>query len=126
MKPDDAGVERRQPPHGGGPGRHHLGQVRVLGSEACLIEDAKVGPPVKGAALVGAYGNDMRLDSGIGARGRNGQGVPVGVGRPSLVLDASPSGERRLHRYPRGPMWSRTWTASRASIGRPSRGPGRV
>ena len=113
MKPDDAGVERRQPPHGGGPGRHHLGQVRVLGSEACLIEDAKVGPPVKGAALVGAYG-------------RNGQGVPVGVGRPSLVLDASPSGERRLHRYPRGPMWSRTWTASRASIGRPSRGPGRV
>jgi TldD protein len=34
-----------------------------------------------------AVGNDMRLDSGVGTCGKEGQSVPVGVGQPSLLLD---------------------------------------
>ena len=79
------------------PGRHHLGQVRVLGTEAYLIEDGKVGAPVKGATLIGngpdvltrvtMIGNDMKLDPGVGTCGKDGQGVPVGVGQPTLLVD---------------------------------------
>ena len=79
------------------PGGHHLRQIRVLGvSEAYLIEDGKVTAPVKGATLIGngpdaltkvtMVGNDMALDPGIGTCGKNGQGVPVGVGQPTLKL----------------------------------------
>ena len=66
-------------------------------SEAYLIEDGKIGAPVKGASLIGngpdvltrvtAIGNDMALDPGIGTCGKNGQGVPVGVGLPTLLID---------------------------------------
>ncbi len=66
-------------------------------SEAYLIEDGKVGPAVKGATLTGdgpsalkhvtATGNDMRLDPGIGTCGKNGQGVPVGVGQPTMLIE---------------------------------------
>ena len=31
--------------------------------------------------------NDMALDPGIGVCGKAGQGVPVGVGQPSLKID---------------------------------------
>ena len=65
-------------------------------SEAYLIEDGKVTAPVKGATLIGngpdaltkvtMVGNDMALDPGIGTCGKNGQGVPVGVGQPTLKL----------------------------------------
>ena len=65
-------------------------------SEAYLIEDGKVSAPVKGATLIGngpdaltkvtMVGNDMALDPGIGTCGKNGQGVPVGVGQPTLKL----------------------------------------
>ncbi len=65
-------------------------------TEAYLIEDGRIGAPVKGATLIGngpdvltkvrAIGNDMRLDPGIGTCGKNGQGVPVGVGIPSLLI----------------------------------------
>ena len=76
------------------PGGHHLRQVRVLGArEAYLIEDGKIGAPVKGATLIGngpdsltkvaMVGNDMALDPGIGTCGKQGQGVPVGVGQPT-------------------------------------------
>jgi len=51
---------------------------------------------VKGATLIGngpdaltkvaMVGNDMALDPGIGTCGKNGQGVPVGVGQPTLKL----------------------------------------
>ena len=66
-------------------------------TEAYKIEDGKVTAPVKGAMLIGngptdlnritMIGNDSILDLGIGTCGKNGQGVPVGVGQPTLRLD---------------------------------------
>ncbi len=66
-------------------------------TEAYLIEDGEITRPVKGATLIGAgadaltrismVGNDMALDPGIGTCGKQGQGVPVGVGQPSLRID---------------------------------------
>jgi TldD protein len=66
-------------------------------TEAYMIEDGKVGVPVKGATLIGngpdvltkvaMIGNDMALDSGIGTCGKDGQSVPVGVGQPTLLID---------------------------------------
>ena len=66
-------------------------------TEAYLIEAGKVGAPVKGATLIGngpdvltrvtMIGNDMALDNGIGTCGKEGQGVPVGVGQPTLLID---------------------------------------
>ena len=66
-------------------------------TEAYLIENGKIGAPVKGATLigngpdvltkVGMIGNDMALDPGIGTCGKDGQGVPVGVGQPTLKID---------------------------------------
>jgi TldD protein len=62
-----------------------------------MIEDGRIGAPVKGATLIGngpdaltkveMIGNDMALDPGIGTCGKNGQGVPVGVGQPTLRMD---------------------------------------
>ena len=72
---------------------HHFNR----GNEAYRIEDGKIGRPVKGATLIGtgfevlkkvkAIGNDVKLDPGIGTCGKNGQGVPVGVGQPTLLID---------------------------------------
>jgi len=66
-------------------------------TEAYKIENGKVGAPIKGAMLIGngptdlhrisMVGNDMALDNGIGTCGKNGQGVPVGVGQPTLRID---------------------------------------
>ena len=66
-------------------------------TEAYRIENGKVGAPIKGAMLVGngptdlhrvsMIGNDLALDKGIGTCGKNGQGVPVGVGQPTLRID---------------------------------------
>jgi TldD protein len=66
-------------------------------TEAYLIRDGKVGAPIKGAMLIGngptdlhrisMVGNDVKLDNGIGTCGKNGQGVPVGVGQPTLRID---------------------------------------
>ncbi len=66
-------------------------------TEAYLVEDGKIGAPVKGATLIGngpdvltkvsRIGNDMKLDPGIGTCGKAGQGVPVGVGQPTLMID---------------------------------------
>ena len=66
-------------------------------TEAYLIEDGKITTPVKGATLIGSgadaltrismVGNDMALDPGIGTCGKQGQGVPVGVGQPTLRID---------------------------------------
>ena len=65
-------------------------------SEAYLIENGKVTHPVKGATLIGngpdaltkitMIGNKVELDKGVGTCGKAGQGVPVGVGQPSLKL----------------------------------------
>lgn len=66
--------------------------------EAYLIEKGQVTRPVKGATLIGngpdvlmqvaMIGNDLKLDSGIGSCGKEGQSVPVGVGQPTLKIDA--------------------------------------
>ena len=66
-------------------------------TEAYRIENGKIGAPVKGAMLIGngptdlnritMVGNDFALDPGIGTCGKNGQGVPVGVGQPTLRMD---------------------------------------
>jgi TldD protein len=66
-------------------------------TEAYRIEDGKLGAPLKGAMLIGngptdlkrisMVGNDLKLDTGVGSCGKNGQGVPVGVGQPTLRLD---------------------------------------
>ena len=66
-------------------------------TEAFEIKDGKLGAPLKGATLIGTgpesmqrismIGNDMQLDEGIGTCGKAGQGVPVGVGQPSLRID---------------------------------------
>jgi TldD protein len=66
-------------------------------SEAYLIEDGKVGRPVKGATLIGngpealtrvtMLGNDLALDAGVGVCGKEGQSVPVGVGQPTLKIE---------------------------------------
>jgi TldD protein len=66
-------------------------------TEAYRLENGKVGAPIKGAMLIGngpdaltrvaLIGNDLELDTGIGTCGKNGQGVPVGVGQPTLRLD---------------------------------------
>ena len=66
-------------------------------TEAYLIEDGKKGRPIKGATLIGngpealtrvkMIGNDMKLDTGVGVCGKNGQSVPVGVGQATLRID---------------------------------------
>jgi TldD protein len=66
-------------------------------TEAYRIENGRIGAPVKGAMLIGngptdlnrvsMIGNDLELDTGIGTCGKNGQGVPVGVGQPTLRMD---------------------------------------
>jgi TldD protein len=66
-------------------------------TEAYMIENGKVGAPVKGATLIGngpdvltkvtMVGNDMKLDDGVGTCGKDGQSVPVGVGQPTMRID---------------------------------------
>jgi TldD protein len=66
-------------------------------TEAYRIEGGRIGPAIKNAMLIGngpealkrvkMIGNDMELDRGIGTCGKNGQGVPVGVGQPTLRID---------------------------------------
>jgi TldD protein len=73
------------------------GKFVFSASEAYLIENGKLGPAVKGATLIGngpdsltrvsMIGNDSRLDPGVGTCGKDGQGVPVGVGQPTLKLE---------------------------------------
>jgi TldD protein len=81
---------------GGGQVDITSGKFVFSASEAYLIENGKLGAPVKGATLIGngpdaltkvaMVGNDMRLDPGIGTCGKQGQGVPVGVGQPTLKM----------------------------------------
>ncbi len=66
-------------------------------TEAYLIENGKLGAPIKGATLIGdgpevlkkvtAIGNDMALDEGVGICGKGGQSVPAGVGQPTLMIE---------------------------------------
>ncbi|MEO5597722.1 MAG: metalloprotease TldD [Novosphingobium sp.] len=66
-------------------------------TEAYLVENGKIGAPIKGATLIGdgpsvltrvtGIGNDFALDEGVGVCGKGGQSVPAGVGQPSLLID---------------------------------------
>ncbi|MFN7096539.1 MAG: metalloprotease TldD [Gammaproteobacteria bacterium] len=82
---------------GGGQVDITSGKFVFSASEAYLIENGKITRPVKGATLIGngpdvltrvsMVGNDLKLDSGIGICGKEGQSVPVGVGQPTLKVD---------------------------------------
>jgi TldD protein len=82
---------------GGGQVDITSGKFVFSASEAYLIEDGRITAPVKGATLIGngpeamgrvsMIGHDLELDTGIGVCGKDGQGVPVGVGQPTLKLD---------------------------------------
>jgi TldD protein len=73
------------------------GKFVFSAAEAYLIERGKVTRPVKGATLIGngpevltrvtMIGNDLKLDSGVGTCGKEGQSVPVGVGQPTLKIE---------------------------------------
>jgi TldD protein len=83
---------------GGGQVDITSGKFVFSASEAYLIENGKVTSPVKGATLIGngpdvmqqvsMIGNDLSLDAGIGVCGKEGQSVPVGVGQPTLKINA--------------------------------------
>jgi TldD protein len=82
---------------GGGQVDITSGKFVFSASEAYWVENGKIQYPVKGATLigngpdaltrVGMIGNDMKLDSGVGTCGKDGQSVPVGVGQPTLRID---------------------------------------
>jgi TldD protein len=82
---------------GGGQVDITSGKFVFSASEAFWVENGKIQYPVKGATLIGngpdaltrvsAIGNDMRLDTGVGVCGKEGQSVPVGVGQPTLRID---------------------------------------
>tara|TARA_B100000686_G_C16761600_1_gene959052 strand:+ start:172 stop:1608 length:1437 start_codon:yes stop_codon:yes gene_type:complete len=81
---------------GGGQVDITSGKFVFSAAEAYQIEDGKIGKPVKGATLIGdgpailkqvkMIGNDLKLDPGIGTCGKDGQGVPVGVGQPTILV----------------------------------------
>jgi TldD protein len=83
---------------GGGQVDITSGKFVFSASEAYLIEDGKIGAPVKGATLIGngpdaltrvsRVGRDLQLDEGVGTCGKDGQSVPVGVGLPTIRIDA--------------------------------------
>ena len=73
------------------------GKFVFSASEAYLVENGKIKNPLKGVTLIGngpdamnrvkMIGNDLKLDDGIGTCGKDGQGVPVGVGQPTLLME---------------------------------------
>ena len=82
---------------GGGQVDITSGKFVFSAAEAYMIENGKVTHPVKGATLIGngpdvlkrvsMIGNDMKLDTGVGTCGKEGQSVPVGVGQPTLRIN---------------------------------------
>ena len=82
---------------GGGQVDITSGKYVFSASEAFWVENGKIQYPVKGATIIGSgpeslkkitmIGNDMRLDTGVGVCGKEGQSVPVGVGQPTLRIE---------------------------------------
>ena len=83
---------------GGGQVDITSGKFVFSASEAWWVENGKLQYPVKGSTIVGSgpevlkhvsmIGNDSSLDAGVGVCGKDGQSVPVGVGQPTLRIDA--------------------------------------
>jgi TldD protein len=82
---------------GGGQVDITSGKFVFSANETYLIENGKIGAPVKGATLIGdgpsvlqrvsMVGDNLELDAGVGVCGKDGQSVPVGVGQPTLRID---------------------------------------
>jgi TldD protein len=82
---------------GGGQVDITSGKFVFSATEAYLIENGRLGAPIREATLIGdgptvltrvsMVGNDLELDTGIGVCGKEGQSVPVGVGQPTLRVD---------------------------------------
>ncbi len=93
------------PNFGGGQVDITSGKFVFSATEAYLIEDGRITRPVKGATLIGngpeamtrvsMVGRDLALDEGVGICGKDGQSVPVGVGQPTLKIDAMTVGGTR-------------------------------
>jgi TldD protein len=91
---------------GGGQVDITSGKFVFSASEAYLVEDGRIGAPVKGATLIGSgpdvltrgrrVGYDLPLDEGIGTCGKDGQSVPVGVGLPTIRIDGVTVGGTQL------------------------------
>ena len=91
---------------GGGQVDITSGQFVFSATEAYRIKNGKITHPVKGATLIGngpeamqlvsMIGNDFSLDSGVGVCGKEGQGVPVGVGQPTIKIDQMTVGGTQL------------------------------
>lgn len=91
---------------GGGQVDITSGKFVFSANEAYLIENGRIGAPVKGATLIGngpdvltkisMVGNDLKLDTGVGVCGKDGQSVPVGVGQPTLKVDKLTVGGTRV------------------------------
>lgn len=86
-------------PHfGGGQVDITSGNFVFSASEAYMIEDGKITSPIKGATLIGQgidvmkkidmIGNNFELDKGVGTCGKDGQGVPVGIGQPTIRVSS--------------------------------------
>lgn len=81
---------------GGGQVDITSGKFVFSATGAYMVENGKITNPIKGATLIGdgpsilkkvkAVGNDMELDTGVGTCGKGGQGVPVGVGQPTILI----------------------------------------
>ena len=82
---------------GGGQVDITSGNFVFSATESYLIEDGRIGQPLRGATLIGngpealkyvsRVGNDLALDEGVGVCGKEGQSVPVGVGIPTIRID---------------------------------------
>jgi TldD protein len=82
---------------GGGQVDITSGKFVFSASEAYMIENGRITYPIKGATLIGSgpesmnsvsmIGNNMKLDSGVGTCGKEGQSVPVGVGMPTIKME---------------------------------------
>jgi len=72
------------------------GKFVFMAVESYLIENGKITAPLKDVTLIGdgptvltrvdMVGNDFAWDSGIGTCGKGGQGVPVGMGMPTIRI----------------------------------------
>jgi TldD protein len=75
-------------------------------TESYLVEDGKITAPLKGVNLIGngpevlrrvtMLGDDVRVSDGIWTCGKDGQSVPVGVGCPTIKIDAITVGGTRV------------------------------
>ena len=90
---------------GGGQVDITSGKFVFSASEAWKVENGMLAYAVKGATLIGngpdaltrvsMVGNDMRMDTGVGTCGKDGQSVPVGVGQPTLRIEKMTVGGTR-------------------------------